>query len=261
MFSNASLIYSLMLIVGDFLAILMAFVLSYISRVTYAGGKPFIEVPAMEYLQVFLLLIPFWLIIFSALGLYRRQVTNSFLAETGRLLVGSFMGILIVIGYEFTTNETVFPTRSIAFYGLIVSFLLLIIFRLIMRNIKRQLFRVGYGVNNVMLIGSTDATKKLATLLADTKSSGYRISAIIGNQRVIPSGFVGEHFSQLDEGLRRISELNIHSIIQTQFYEQSHRNKLILDTTQEKHLSYKFIPTNEEFFTGNHTVDIFHGFP
>lgn len=261
MSGNATLLYSLLLIISDFFAILLAFVLSYIARVTYAGGRPFQEVPAMEYLQAFLVLIPLWLIIFGMIGLYNKRVFDYRLREMIRLLAGSFVGVLLVIGYEFALEVTVFPARIVALYGLVASFLLLLLGRTILRMLRRNMFKRGRGVSRVMLIGSTDATKKLARLLGQTQTSGYEVVAIVGSKNVVPASFQGKHFSDLAKALKRADKLEIHAIIQTQFYEQQYRNSLILDTVQEKHLSYKIIPTHEEFYTGNHTVDIFQGYP
>ncbi len=261
MTGNVTLLYSLLLIVSDFVAILLAFVLAYVARVTYASGRPFATVPAAEYLQAFLLLIPLWLIIFGMLGLYNKRNFDNRFSETARLAAGSLVGVLLVIGYEFTTTETVFPTRSVALYGLLTSFLLLLLGRTLLKVFRRQMFKTGFGVTNIMLIGSTVATKKLAALLANTSTSGYHVAVVVGSKTSLPAGFDGKHHSSLSSALKDIDKLNVHSIVQTQFYDQDHRNKLILEAVQEKHLSYKLIPTHEEFFTGNHSVDIFHGFP
>lgn len=261
MTGNVTLLYGLLLVVSDFVAILLAFVLAYIARVTYSGGRPFIEVSAAEYLQAFLLIIPLWLIIFGMMGLYNKHVYDNRFLETIKLMAGSLVGVLLVIGYEFATQEVVFPTRTVALYGLVASFLLLLLTRTFMRVFRRQMFKTGFGVTNVMLIGSTSATKKLAALLAHTPTSGYHVVAIVGSKSSIPANFEGKHYSQLSDGLKAINRLSVHSIVQTHFYDQEHKNKLILDTVQKKHLGYKLIPTQEEFFTGNHTVEIFHGFP
>jgi len=72
--SNSSLIYSFFLLVGDFLSLVLAFVGAYILRVkigltfsaTTAVAHP---VHGITYLWVFVLLAPFWLLIFAMLGL------------------------------------------------------------------------------------------------------------------------------------------------------------------------------------------------
>jgi hypothetical protein len=65
--NNASLIYSLCLVVGDFIALIAAFVGAYILRVTVSSVPIAHPVHAVTYLGVFLGLAPFWLLIFALL--------------------------------------------------------------------------------------------------------------------------------------------------------------------------------------------------
>ena len=67
--SNASLIYSFILVVGDFLALVAAFVGAYVLRVTL-NPRPLVEpIQAKTYLGIFLVLLPFWILIFSLIAL------------------------------------------------------------------------------------------------------------------------------------------------------------------------------------------------
>ncbi|HSW73724.1 MAG TPA: sugar transferase, partial [Candidatus Limnocylindria bacterium] len=72
--NNASLLYSFFLIVGDFVSLLAAFVIAYILRVSYADRPIFAPVHARTYFGFFLLIVPFWLLIFAFLGLYNRSI-------------------------------------------------------------------------------------------------------------------------------------------------------------------------------------------
>ena len=94
--SNASLLYSFFLVVGDFLALVLAFVTAYILRVSInITGKPIPEtVYARTYLEIFLVLLPFWILIFALLGLYNNSIYEKRFSEFGRLLIGSFIGML-----------------------------------------------------------------------------------------------------------------------------------------------------------------------
>src|SRR4051812_43904373 len=130
--SNASLLYGLSLVVGDFLALLLAFVGAYILRVSL--GLSFTSgithpVHATTYLRIFVLLVPFWIIIFGLLGLYNSSIYEKRFAEAGRLFMGSFVGLLFVISYAFFATETVFPGKSVPLYGFVLAFLFLLLFR------------------------------------------------------------------------------------------------------------------------------------
>lgn len=250
-----------MLIVGDFFAILSAFVIAYILRVTIDTRPLVAEITSEQYLRIFLILLPFWLIAFASLNLYRKEVYEYRLPETWRLLIGSFIGILLLLGYEFVSQETVFPARLVALYGFIGSFILLLVSRTILRRLRRVLYKYGVGVQNVMIIGSTNATSRLANFLHNPKTSGYFVKAIVGRKEMLPEDFGGEHYSNLKEALENAEKLGINTIVQTEFYEDRARNTKVLHFAQENHLAYRFIPTQSEFFTGNHSVELFHGFP
>ena len=198
--NNASFAYAFLLVVGDFIAIMLAFTIAYILRVSISD-EPFIEVPARSFANIFAIIIPFWLIIFGLLGLYNQTVYEKRFSELGRLLAGSFIGILLVIGYDFASDDPVLPARIVAVYGFAIGFLLLALERQIMWQIRKALFRYGWGVSRVMLIGSTDATKRLASLLADTKTSGFKIAVIVGDKSVTPKDFQGRHYSRAEDAL------------------------------------------------------------
>src|SRR5436190_21556903 len=115
--NNASLLFNVFLVIGDFLALVAAFVGAYILRVTL-DARPLIEaIPARTYLGVFITLIPFWIIIFALLGLYSANINEKRFREIGLLLIGSFVGLLFVIGYDYVSSKTIFPARLVPVYG------------------------------------------------------------------------------------------------------------------------------------------------
>src|SRR5947208_3596007 len=111
--SNASLIYSFALVVGDFLALLVAFALAYLIRGPLSHVPVSHPIPASTYLWLFLALLPFWILIFALLGLYNNSIYEQRFKEAGRLLVGSFIGLLFVSGWAFFDRRTIFPARLV----------------------------------------------------------------------------------------------------------------------------------------------------
>src|SRR5687768_5114906 len=91
--------YSLILIFADFFVLLLAFTIAYVLRVQYDDRPLLVDVYAPEYLLSMLSIIPFWIIVFAALGLYQASTYNRRLAEWGKIALGSFIGILLVIGW------------------------------------------------------------------------------------------------------------------------------------------------------------------
>lgn len=253
--NHAAVLFSLALALGDFLALLAAFSVAYILRVKF-DPRPLIEqIPALTYFSAFFIVLPLWILVNASLGLYTKNVYERRVSEFGRLLLGSFLGILIVIGYDFVVNGTLFPARLVAVYGFVIGFGFLLLFRIIARMIRRFLFLHNTGISNVLLIGNTDATASLARALSPSTHTGQRILATVG--RIVKPYKHYEDFSTAVQRLRT----PINSIIQTELYSQPDRNNEILRYAQEHHAAYRFIPANNDLFVGKIDVELFAGLP
>lgn len=255
--------YSFLLLISDFIILTVAFVGAYVIRVQHDARPLLDQVYAHDYLLSFLIVAPFWLLIFAYLGLYKAETYNRRLAEWWRIALGAFIGILFVIGWQYATGHVMFPARLVAVYALVASLVLLLLEREILRTFRTYMFRHGRGTSRVLVIGNSPTTSDIALSLSNTKRSGYYISAIAGPKTIIPAALEGRttHFSSLEDALAAIPELRITTIIQTDLYDAAYRNQKILSATQIHHINYNFIPGEAEFYAGKNTIDVFLGYP
>lgn len=253
--NNASFVYSLLLVVGDFLALVGAFSAAYILRVK-VDPRPLIEqIPASTFLLTALTVVPLWILVNAFIGLYGRDIYERRFVELGRLLVGSFLGMLVVLGYDYVSDTEIFPARLVPVYGLFLGFGFLLFVRSIARILRRVLFKYGVGISNVMVIGDTAATDDMVAAIRNTRQTGQRVLGTIGSN--VPGI---NHYKTFKTALSAIKE-PVHAIIQTELYKDQDRNNEILDYTQQNHVSYRFVPGNTDLFVGNLTVDLFAGLP
>jgi exopolysaccharide biosynthesis polyprenyl glycosylphosphotransferase len=253
--NNASFIYAVFLILGDFLALVAAFTVAYVLRVKL-DPRPLIEqVPALTYLRASLAVLPLWIFVHAFIGLYNADTYERRFKELGRLLVGSFLGILVVIGYDFVSNTSFFPARLVPVYGLGLGFGFLVLFRAIARIIRELLFFVGIGISNVLIVGDTETSEHFANSIRNTKRTGQRVLGIVTTKK---SAF--HTYASFQEALERIKH-PIHSIIQTELYTNSVRNNEMLRYAQQNHIAYRFVPGNSDLFVGNIDVELFAGRP
>ena len=258
---NAKL-YSLFLLFADVLVLVLAFTIAYVLRVQNDPRPLLVPVYAQTYILTFLAIMPFWILTFASLGLYSSTTYSRRLVEWSKIAIGSLIGILLVIGYEYVSGERVFPARLVTAYALVGAFVLLVFEREVMRFIKSLLFRFGRGTSRVLIIGNSSATKDIAFELSETKKSGYRVVAMNCPARLVPKALNGiEHFTDTETALAAIKRLRITTIIQTDLYDSSARNQLILGAAQTNHINYNFIPGEAEFYSGKNTVDVFLGYP
>jgi len=256
-----SKLYSFILILIDALVLIITFVLAYVARVQYDPRPLLHNIYAFDYLFSFLLLVPFWILIFAIIGLYLPRTYNRRLVEWAKIAVGAFLGILLVIGWEYVSDKTIFPARLVAWYALIGAFVLIVLEREIMRLIRSLMFRYGRGTKRVLLIGSSSASSDIAKSISDTARSGYEIVAFAGPKKNLPENFNGHHYSYVEEALKDLEINNITAIIQTDLYENAERNQKVLSMAQQAHIDYSFIPGESEFYSGKNTVDVFLGYP
>lgn len=256
--SNLSSVYALVLLLGDFVAIMGAFTAAYILRVTLSDG-PFIAITANEYAQLFALLSPLWLAIFAFLGLYHRDVYEWRLKEFGRLFVGCGVGIMAMITYEFIINKPIFPARIVAVYAFIIGYLLLVFVRTILRSGRLIARHFGYGIVSTLVIGDGKQSRMLMESLRSPRSSGYQVVATM--MTTPPPWSKGKNFTNLEKALASIEELGIHNIILTRLYDDPKINEEILAAANENHCGFRFIPGQEDLLSGSTEVELFQGMP
>jgi len=258
--NNASIVYSVCLIVGDFFALLIAFGAAYILRVTLDHTPISANVQALTYISIVITLLPFFLVVFGLLGLYNSRVHSNRFSEFGRLLTGCLIGILGVISYAYIANVRIFPARLVTLYGFLLAFCFVLVFRTIARGIRRLLLRYGVGISNVLIVGDTRLTGELVQSLANTKATGYRVIGMVGAGQKAPivNGItMYDDFPAALAACRR----RLHTIVQTELYASGPKNDEILVYAQEHHLDYYFVPGNSELFVGKIDAELFHAIP
>lgn len=253
--------YSLLLMAADFIVLAVVFTVAYYVRTQLDHRALLHVVYAREYLEGFAVIAPIWILIFASLGLYTSHVYTRRLVEWSRLLLGSFIGILLVIGWEYMTNTHIFPARLVALYVLAGSSCTLIAVREIIRAIRNELYRYGQGVSRVLIVGNSGATSDIMASLASTYRSGYQVVAYAGPAKLLPAYLGISHYSRVEDALEDIHKLHVTTIIQTDLYDSEDRNHKILGAAQVNHIQYNFIPGEPEFYTGKNTIDVFLGYP
>ena len=258
--NNFTLIYNFLLVVGDAFALTVAFTLAYILRVSISHQPISADVHSHTYITILVSLLPFWIAIFGLLNLYSPKVYDKRFSEFGRLIVGSFVGILFVISYGYFTNTVIFPARLVTVYGFGLTFVFVLISRTILRGVRRWLFNYGIGINNVLLVGDTAMTHQLIASMAPTGITGFKVIGVVGGSKhPFPASSEFKQYSSFAQAVTYLK--NIHTIVQTESYVSSDSNDEILTYAQENHIAYRSVPGNGELFVGNIEVDLFHGMP
>lgn len=250
--NNTSLFYKFFLVLADLSALIAGFLAAFAIRAASPISVAF-PMKVSTYLLVLFGLLPFWILIFALLGLYRTTIHERRFAEIGRLFIGSFTGLLFVVFWDYMSLEAIFPAKLVPIYGFLIAFALLVITRTLIRTVRSSLFHIGVGLSHLVVVGNSPVTAELLKSLSH-RSSGYKILGVVGYGRKVPDGI--PTYANFANFLRSHPR-DVHGIIQTEIYADEERNSEILDFAQEHHVSYQFVPGNSELYVGNIDVDLF----
>lgn len=251
---NFNLVYKFLLATGDTLSLLTAFTLAYILRVTL-DPRPVPEpVEATTFITLIILMLPLWLGAFFLLGLYSPRVYERRPAELWRLLIASFVGILLFVAYDFFSNDIIFPAKLVPIYAAVLAFIISWMLRTVMRFLRLYLYRHHYGVVRVLLVGSGDSTYFISKFLSGNIQSGLEIVGVVAGKDSIYEDLRPLAFRSLNKA---VEETRPHAIIQTDSSDVARVYNLAI----EHHLDYRFIPEHNALFTSRHSVDLLGAFP
>ena len=196
---KSDFVLRLCLIIGDALALVLSFAAAYFIR-THVDPRPYVfEAQLFEFTKTTLVVVPVILIIFAALGLYRKSIFlgNSRLPERSRLLLGGVLAVASLIVYDFFTGENLFPVRIMAVTAMVLSFVFLLIERIVVRLIIRLIFRNDYAVRRAIIIGNSKNTEYLADYISSNPESGLRLAGIVAGRKFVPKDLKAHQYSSL----------------------------------------------------------------
>jgi len=118
----------------------------------------------------------------------------------------------------------------------LLCFVFLLIERIIVRLIIRQIFRNDYATKRVVIIGNHKNTEYLADYITSRPESGYRLAGIVASRRYIPQDLKTHQYSSLKDALKKA---RADIIFQTD--EKS--TEYVYKQAILRHLLYYFVPS------------------
>jgi exopolysaccharide biosynthesis polyprenyl glycosylphosphotransferase len=259
---KSELIFSLLLLPIDFVAIVGAFIVAYAIRVKVDTTPVAHPYGLIFFLKIFLLIAPVWILLFALTGLYNQSALRSRLQELGRIFVAVSAGLMFMVMVNFVSKTPIFPSKAVPVYAYGLSLVTVTLGRLIVRVVQRSLFQHGIGTYKAVVVGSGTLAQQLAISLANTANSGYEISGVIdtakgAEQRMAPHHVAAswaelrQHLNgrPVDEIIQADSSLGPEAIFELVEYAASH------------HITYRFIPNQFGIFATHSELGTLAGMP
>lgn len=171
------LFFSFVLVPLDYILIVLAAVSAYQLRFSNATRdiRPIIfELPFENYFYLALVIAAGFILVFAFSGLYSFRRPANAAKELARVVLACSTGLALIAIFIFFRRE-LFDSRFIVITTWLFAILYVSLGRLLIRWLRRYLFRFGIGVRHLVLVGSSKTTEKLIAEFAAKPKLGYQV--------------------------------------------------------------------------------------
>jgi exopolysaccharide biosynthesis polyprenyl glycosylphosphotransferase len=165
-------LHVLLMIALDTTVIAAAFTLAYLLRFTWEVIPASDSPPAGPYFAIVPVIIPLWVAIFAANGLYRERA-QGFFEEAFKVASGISVGMMAILGASFFYRDFSYSRLWVAF-SWVLALTLMLVSRGAMRAVHRRLRARGIDVRRVLIVGAGPEGAALAGALGASPHLGYR---------------------------------------------------------------------------------------
>ena len=262
----------ILLVVSDFLAIHLAFLLWVLLRERL--GYP-ANLPGSDLAVISLLIYFYWVLVFLFFGLYRSWYAQSrfdeFVALFKAISIGVFLIFLLTIDLR-RDIENPFPLSRV----LILSYWLAMLAtvgtgRMALRTIQRKFLERGIGLRNTLVVGTGPRARELFERVQQYPALGYRVVGLVsleppgdgGGQAGSNGGNPGKapvlgSLEQLDGLVRQHS---VEEILIAPEEEDRNRVVDVIGACDGLDVNLKIVPDLYDIVVGQARTNQIYGFP
>ncbi len=245
---RSELLFNLLLVPMDALALLASFVLAYIIRVEYTLKPTVYQVPGREYLAALMVLLPVSVLLFALNGLYSFGSTRSRWREYSRVIIATSASTMFLIIVDFFSTKPLFPSKAVVVYGYVLSTLTIILLRYLFNSFQRWLFRYRIGVRQVVVLGQGAIADDITYSIQRTP--GYRLVATVSQQKDV--------LSKLERLVKR------HHVDELFMADERGKEKeqiAYIQFAHRHHIGYKYVPNLAGIYQTRSQASLFADYP
>ncbi|MDO9464403.1 MAG: undecaprenyl-phosphate glucose phosphotransferase [bacterium] len=250
-------------VISDTLMTAVSFLLAYYIRF-YIHKVPAEYIPAFHpYLKLLIIVIPIWLISLSYHGLYKQR--NSFISPIDKVYLifkAVLFATLVLMAITFLYRQFSYSRLTFG-YASAFNFLCITLMSMAIRKIQIAAIKRGFGIRNVIIVGTDETAKAIAFKIQKHIALGYKIIGYISDKEITSSE--SKNNPEILGGISEIPEIarekNIDKII---FASPNVSNKDTLDIIlkcTELNVDFTIVPGLYEIVTSKVNVDDIDGIP
>ncbi len=225
----------------DALVIVAAYVLAWIIRFEFGkvtGGV----LPKENYFAVLIVLVPGYLLLYSAFNLYTPKRTTRTRIEIFTLFKANSVGLFAYLAALYLFRQEDYSRSMLAVFY-VLNLILSSGYRVILRDLLRYFRRKGYNLKHVLLVGYSRAAEQYIERIKQNPAWGYHIMGILDDHMEQGVAFREiKVIGQIDELYKLLPENNLDEIAITLSLSDYDRLEEIVSFCEKSGVHTKFIP-------------------
>ena len=229
---RSDLTFSFLLIPIDYLMVILAGISAYYLRFAdFATDiRPIMfALPFNNYLSIILMVALLWVVVFAFTGMYSINSSKRLAHELHKVFISCSMGLVLIVILIFFQRE-LFSSRFIVLVAWLLAIFYVSLGRMFIRWLQRRLYRSGYGVKKVIIIGGFKTADNLIHEFESKKNSGYKVVKRVRdlNADTWEKLYLFIQENEVDEIIQADSNLNKVEVLK------------LYDLASENHITFKY---------------------
>ncbi|MFA5157831.1 MAG: undecaprenyl-phosphate glucose phosphotransferase [Patescibacteria group bacterium] len=258
---RSELFFSFLLVPVDAAMIIASFVLAYWIRIKADLLPVNSDVNFHQYLWYVAYALPVWILIFALSGLYKISRVRNYFNDLYKIFVNNSVVLLIFVVAIFF-GRAFFFSRLILVLILVLSVILVFLGRIIITSLQRWLYKFGYGIHNIAVIGNNEVAERLEAEMHRVSRLGMRFIGVINGVDSKPQAKTHVNLlGDLKDLKNIIKKHQPDEIILTDIGIDRKKIIEIIQICYDNNVSFKFISDIFSIVTTTASTSVLAGFP
>ena len=257
-------IFNIILVLIDVLVIALALVCSFYLRFhTTLFGPIGKHLGGQSYLLFLLLaVIPVYLILYFAFGLYKpRRTYKNIFSEATDIIKVNIVAFIVLVSILFIIHQPNF-SRIMLFLLAIFGALFGIIERVIIRSVLRNIRINNRNLKHILIVGDNDLAYTFARKIKENPYLGFVVSGFLGRKERVGTKIEGSKiigsFSDLDKILNKNRYDRVVLAIPLKYYDKIDE---LVESCEKVGIKAEIIPDYIRYFPAQPSIDMIEDIP
>lgn len=194
------------------------------------------------YFSALFLLVPLYLVLYTAFQLYTSKRIHSLRYEMNNILKSNVIGLLIFLTILYISRQQHF-SRSMMFIFFGLNFSIEVIFRIIVKYILISLRRNGFNLKFVLLVGYSRAAEEYIDRVVANPRWGYVVIGILDDNKSLSDSYNGvKMLGRLDDLFNILSKNTLDEIAVTLSLSEYAKFERIVNLCEKSGVHTQFVP-------------------